>query len=137
MSELAAAQIAEAFEKQPLLTDDIPRGFCHVGDGYRMTLEYAGIEFVVDHLRRDRHQLVGELLVRCELPGVRTYNGVLSHADLNISSASVRTRHAKMLAVKSEIPAINWDALVEEFCQRVLEAEREGTPATLLRDVAN
>ena len=41
-----------------------------------------------------------------------------------------------MLAVKSEVPAINWDALVEEFCQRILEAEREGTPAIVLRDVA-
>ena len=127
--------ISEAFPSEPLLTDDIPRQFVRVGEGhYRMTLEYAGISLEVDRLRRERHQLNGELLVRCDLPGARTYDGVLSLADFNLSSATVRQRHAKLLEVRSEAKAIHWDSLVEEFCQRVLVADRAGQPATQLRD---
>ena len=135
MSDLVSARIAEAFPTEPLVTDDIPRRFERVGDGhYRMTVDFGGITFEVDRLRRDRHQLNGELVVRCDLPGARTYNGTLSLADFNLSSASVRSRHAKILEVRSEAKAVHWDSLLEEFCQRTLQAERAGQPATQLRE---
>ena len=127
--------ISEAFPTEPLLTDDIPREFERVGEGhYRMTLAYAGIAFEIDRLRRERHQLNGELLVRCDLPGARTHSGVLSLADFNLSSATVRQRHAKLLEVRSEAKALHWDSLIEEFCQRVLVEDRAGQPAMRLRD---
>jgi hypothetical protein len=40
-------------------------------DHYRMTLAEMGIQFDADRCRRERHQLVGELAVRCELPWAR------------------------------------------------------------------
>ena len=137
MSDLAAAQIAEAFTNTntPPVTDDIPRQFDCVDDGrYRMRLGYGGIEFELDRIRRDRNSLNGELLVRCDIPGARTYDGTLSCAGFNLASATARTARARLLVSKSEAQAIHWDSLLEEFSIRVLNAERRGNPAKPLRD---
>ena len=137
MSDLVAAQIAEAFTNTntPPVTDDIPRQFDCVDDGrYRMRVGYGGIEFELDRIRRDRNLLNGELLVRCDIPGARTYDGTLSCAGFNLTSATARTARARLLATKSEAQALPWDSLLEEFSIRVLNAERRGDPAKPLRD---
>jgi hypothetical protein len=100
---------------------------------YRLTLPSFGVTFEIDRLRRDRHELVGELCVRCELPGARTINGILSVADFNVSSARARTERARFLLQRSNATDIDWVAFVEDFCQRVLSAERTGQPAVDLR----
>jgi hypothetical protein len=102
---------------------------------YVLGLLEPGIQFDVDRLRREKHELVGELTVRCDLPGARTFEGTLSTADFNLSSARARQERAKLLADRSKAPEIDWTGLVEEFCQRVLAAERSGAPAVLLREV--
>lgn len=78
------------------------REFVAVGDDrYRLTLPGIGVSLEIDRLRRERHELVGELCVRCDLPGARTVNGSLSIADLNLSSARARSERAKLLADRS------------------------------------
>jgi hypothetical protein len=112
------------------------REFTAVGDTqYRLTLPELGIGFDVDRLRRDHHELVGELCVHCELPGARSVNGTLSVADFNLSSARARSERAKLLTDRANTPDLDWQALIEEFCQRVLVADRSGQPAVELREL--
>jgi hypothetical protein len=95
--------------------------------------EYA-VKFGVDRLRRERHELLGELTVTCGLEGARTVNGVLSRADFNFSSARARQDRAKLLRERACTNGkIDWFGLLEDFSQRVFEAEREGDPAVDLR----
>ncbi len=57
-------------------------------DRYRLTVPAISAVFDIDRLRREHNELVGELCVRCGLPGARTVvDGILSTADFNCSSA--------------------------------------------------
>lgn len=134
---------------------------------YRLIAAGGRVALEIDFLRREAHQLKGELQVTCSLPGVRTIDGVLAVGDLNLSSTRARQGHAKYLAELASTavnpaasdaaewgvfadlkrgmderagdgcPAnpVDWPALVEEFAQRVLAAERRGSPAVLLADL--
>ena len=127
---------AEVFGAEPSLTDGVPRDFRRVDEGhYRLTLDQLGIEFIVDGLRRKWGELIGELTVRCDLAGARTFDGVLSVADFNLSSARARQDRAKLLAERSKAPDLDWAGLLEEFVQRVLTAERAGEPTFLLGEL--
>ena len=78
------------------------RTFCQVGDGsYQLSVLTLGIQLTVDRLRRDRHELIGELAVACDLAGGRTIDGYLSVADFTLSSAHARATRAKLLAERS------------------------------------
>lgn len=114
------------------------REFSAVGeDHYCLNIPSLGITFDVDRLRRERHELVGQLAVRCELPGARTATGkMLSLADFNLSSARLRTDRAKLLAAHAGIDGLDWGVPLEELCQRVLLADRAGQPAIDLRMLA-
>jgi len=114
-----------------------PRRFEHLDDdvGYRLTIPGLCAVLEVTHLRRERHQLRGEVLTRCELPGAATFSGVLSVADLNLSSARSRRDHANHLAEQAHSEEDAWRDAVEELSQRVLAAEREGEPDVCLPDI--
>jgi hypothetical protein len=108
--------------------------FSSLGDDrYRLSLPAIGATFEVDRLRREHSELVGELSVRCDLPGARTFDGSLSIADFNFSSARARSERARLLAQRANTRDLDWLVLVEEFCQRVLQADRAGQPAVDLR----
>lgn len=114
----------------------IPATFRAADGLYSLDVADLGIRLTIDRLRRERHQLVGELSVGCDLAGARTVEGVLSVADFNVSSATARTDRAKLLAQRAQTPPeFDWPSILEEFCQRVLTAERTGSPAVSLRDV--
>jgi hypothetical protein len=102
-------------------------------DRYRFSLPGIAVVFEVDRLRRERNELVGELSVRCDLPGALTVDGNLSIADFNLSSLRARLDRAKFLAGRARTRDVDWVALVEEFCQKVLQADRAGQPAVDLR----
>jgi hypothetical protein len=112
------------------------RSFERVDEGhYRFNLADLGVELIVERLRRKSDELWGEFTVRCSLPSVQTYEGALSVADLNLSSARARQDRARLVADKARVKGIDWPAVLEEFVQRVLTAERRGQPAVLLRDL--
>lgn len=113
------------------------RAFTVVEPGavYRMNCSGIGVAFEIDRLAWHRHELHGELLVRCDLAGTDAINGVLSVARFNLSSARARTDRAAQLERQSHARDIPWHPLVEQFCQSVLAAERSGEPAIVLRDV--
>ena len=95
---------------------------------YRLADATLGIEFVADRLRRDRGDLVGELSVSCGLPGARVIDdGVLSVGWFNSSSPRIRVERAKQLGERARTGGkVDWAGLLEELCQRVLVAQREG-----------
>jgi hypothetical protein len=104
-------------------------------DRYRFAIPELGVTFEVDRVRRDGHELWGELSVLCSLPGARTVNGSLSIADFNFSSARSRQDRAKLLGTRRGAKDLDWNGLVEELCQRVLQADRAGQPAVDLRSL--
>ena len=104
-------------------------------DHYRLVLPALGITLEVDRLRRERGELIGELSVRCDIPGVRTVDGILTAGDLNLSSVRARADRAKLCAERSRTNgSVDWVGLIEELCQRVLIADRAGRPAVDLRE---
>lgn len=104
-------------------------------DRYVLTMPQFGIVFEADRLRREHSELIGELCVRCKLPGTRTYDGTLSIADFNLSSARARSERVRLLADRSNAKDLDWAGYLEELCQRVLAAERAGQPAVDLREL--
>lgn len=114
------------------------REFAVLSEGhYRMTVGGLGVTFDVDRLRRDHHELTGELCVYCELSGARTVEGGSLHAaDFNFSSARARSERAKILTERANAKDLDWASLLEEFVQRVLRAEREGAPGVYLHTLA-
>lgn len=120
----------------PCIDADAHREFARVADGhYGLAIDALGITLEVDRLRRDRHELVGELTVRCDLAGARTFNGVLSVGDLNLSSIRARTERGRYLAARAHAPDVDWIGLLEEMAQQVLTAERHGKAVVSLRDM--
>lgn len=110
----------------------------HVTDGaYSCASAETGIEFYVDRLRRERNELIGELSVSAGmLSASRAIDGVLSAGTFNISSPYSRSQRAKILAERSRTNGkVDWHGMLEEVCQRILNAERTGTPAIVLRDL--
>lgn len=104
------------------------------GEGrYILPVTESGVEFDVDRLRWEHHQLKGELTVRARLAGSPA---VLSSADFNLSSDRARSERARACKSKAKSDdEIDWTELLERFCQQVLEAERRGQPAVLLREL--
>ena len=130
------ATAADIFGRDLSLSDDVPRDFRRIEEGrYSLTLEELGIQFDVSRLRRDRGELLGELRVQCDLAGARTFDGVLSVGDFNLSSIRARSDRAKYLSTRAQAPDLDCHGLLEELCQRVLSAERTGQPAVSLRDL--
>jgi hypothetical protein len=106
-----------------------------IGNRYRLVIPESRISIEVDRLRRESNELIGELCVRCDLPGVPTYGGSVSIADFNLSSARARSERARLLETRAHTKGLDWAGHLEEFCQRSLAAERMGLPAVDLRDM--
>jgi hypothetical protein len=136
------ARIAESVARyEPAKQGERPdsqRIFERLDEGrYRMLLPGIASELEIDLLRRENGDLVGELTVRCNLPGNRGSDGVLSIANLNVSSARARVERAKLIASRANtsLEKVDWVGIIEEFCQRVVLTEKEGEPAIVLADV--
>ncbi len=126
------AQRFEAAARKIVTSDE--HEFNALGDDrYELTVRSIGVRLEIDRLRRERHELIGELSVHCDLPGARTVDGTLSVADFNLSSARSRIDRAKLVATRANAKGVDFTALIEEFCQRVLQADRAGLPAVDLR----
>lgn len=110
--------------------------FTRLGGGrYRLDAPETACTFDIDRLRRESGALVGELVVRCNLPGVSAYDGVLSAGDINLSSVRARADRGKYLSTRARVDEIDFAGLLEELAQRVIAAEREGDPLVVLRDL--
>lgn len=109
-----------------------------VGEGhYQLAIEKFSVTLEVERLRRERHELVGELTVTCQLAGAHTVtpDGLIHLADFNLSSAQVRNTRAKLLRERSEAD-LDWGTFLEHLCLQVIRAERAGTPSKPLHQYA-
>src|SRR5262245_24784203 len=105
-----------------------------MSEHYKLEIPAWAIIFESDRLRWDHEELKGELTVRCDLPGARSINGCLSRGTFNFSSPRTRKEQAKLLRERAQTNGdLDWDGQLEEFCQRVIEAERTGDPDVDLR----
>lgn len=105
---------------------------------YSLEVLPIGITFEVDRLRRESGALVGELSVSVaekSFRGAKAYNGMISVGDLNFSAVRSRTERSNLLKQRSGAEHLDWFGLLEEFCIRTVQAERQGKPAVVLADV--
>ena len=86
---------------------------------YRLTVPALGIALELDRLRRERHELTGELAVSCEWRGAKTVDGLLSVADFNVSSARARQDRARLLAERSQSEEFDW---LSRFVEAAIES---------------
>jgi hypothetical protein len=118
--------------------EDAARGttFEDLDEGrYRLSVPAQSLHLEVDHLRRERHELLGELAVSCGIAGAKTFDSHLSIGSFNLSSPRARLERARLLADRARCNELDFGDLLEELCQRVLLAERRGNPSVNLRDV--
>lgn len=102
------------------------------GLGYLFTFPSVGITIGVDHLHRKSDGLKGEIEVIARLPGV-PYN--LHNGSFNLSSSTARLSLNKYLTRRAEGSALTdkiWEAILEDFCRKVVQCEREGEPSMLV-----
>lgn len=102
--------------------------FAREGLGYVLRVPDVTIEIAVDRLTRSRGELHGELVVSCGLPNTRSIDGHLHSARFNLSGGTARGTLARTLAKRANTDDIDWEDLLEDFCRRVMTAEREGEP---------
>ena len=87
---------------------------------YRLTRPSIGVALEIDRLRREHNELIGELRVYCSLPGSITFDGALSIADFNLSSARARNDRGKLLASRAKTSELG-----DSDCLRILPARLE------------
>lgn len=104
---------------------------------YRLDAPDIKLCFEVSQLRTERHQLMGHLVVRCGIPGAKTFgNGTLSSEDMNFSSTRAREDKARHLIRRIKTNGeVDWLSLLDELSVKVLEAERRGSPPIDLRKI--
>lgn len=122
--------LRDAQEKAQLARFKVLKNGC-----YRLDIPELEMTFEVDRLRWERHQLIGELTVRCSIPGASTVgDGVLNIAEMNFSSVRSREDRDRYLRRRLKTKEdVDWLALLEEVSVRVLDADRRGTPSIDLR----
>lgn len=105
---------------------------------YSLELLPSRITFEVDRLRRSSQELWGEVAVTIDssiMPSALHFENQLSVGDLNFSSVNARTTRAKVLSRRSGVERLDWEGFLEEFCIRVISAERTGKPAVIMADI--
>ncbi len=119
--------------------ESMPSTF-HAADGrYRFSVLDGMIEFIVDHVRRERqHQLIAEIQVRCFLKSARVYgeNSALLITTLNCTNARARQDLSRLLANGARTGnSVDWLGYLEDFTQRIWLDEREGSPMVPLHEI--
>jgi hypothetical protein len=109
----------------------VARGVC-----YRHEAPGVGLTFTFDRLRWKWDELHCELTVRCSLAGSQTVNGdIVSQASFNVSSDRSRSERAFRITKEAMLNEAPVNRLLEEACQKVLDAERSSAAVISLHDV--
>lgn len=104
---------------------------------YELDIPEWQMVFQVDRLRRERQHLLGELTVRCDIPGCGAVkDNIISISDMNFSSARAKEDKQRYLVRRvkcaDEIPFLK---LLEELSINVTMADRDGSPGVDLRTI--
>lgn len=126
---------SSAVREAPQRLQDAAHEFDPIGfDHYRLSIPAAGISIDLDRLRWEGGDLHCECIVRCDLAGALTFNGVLAAGKLNLSSLTSRRTFAKELQSRGKSEEISWAELLEEAALRAIDRERAGAEVRLLDD---
>ena len=79
---LHASEVAELVEERKSIQEESNEFRAEGNDRYTFVVRERGVTFEADRLRREHHELRGELTVRCDMPGARSVNGCLTSAVL-------------------------------------------------------
>jgi hypothetical protein len=107
------------------------------GGGYVLELGDDAVRIELRHLRRQWHHLHGEIDVRCEWAGARTFLGSLvCTTDVDLSSQSSRRGIAKHCAERAQTKAedFDWQWAIDAAANMAIEAERGGEDLITLDD---
>ncbi len=107
------------------------------GGGYILELPNEAIRVELRHLRRERHHLHGEIDVRCEWAGARTFLGSLICAtDIDLSSQTSRRGIAKHCAERAQTKTddFDWQLAIDAVATMAIDAERGGDDLITLDD---
>ena len=120
----------------PPVVSKPPKEFVALGDRrYRLMLNTHGVTLDVDHVRRDREGITGELAVRVNgyFPHAKSFkDGIISIGDFNFASVQARSTRAKILSERAGDKDFDWFGLLEEFVVEVITHERTGAPPIVL-----
>lgn len=104
------------------------RLFARQGLGYVMSADEILGELAATRIRTRGGETHAEIRVSSAMVGTRSSDGVLHQASLNFGSTTARKTLAGVLRDRSNAPEVDWTDLLEDFCRRVLAAERQGQP---------
>jgi len=99
-----------------------------IGLGHRVVAEAIRTEIKVTRVKRRSDGIHGEIMVKTDLAGVKTINGIMHMARFNLSSSGTRSSLAKMLESRTPGMNMDWFDGLEALCQHVMIAESEGQP---------
>lgn len=100
-----------------------------MSDIYRHVVPGSDTSLEATRLHWERHELHGQLCIRCSLPGARTIEGILFTGAFNFSSYRATQDRAKMLTARANTNGhINWSLILEDFSQSIIQSEQRGRP---------
>lgn len=114
------------------MTEEKFTRFEKIGLGYRLWSETIGTELQATHLKRSSGNLECDLLVRTTMKEIKTIDGKLFQARFNMSSGQTRTSIANSLSKRAPGINIDWGIMLEELCQKTIDAESRGEPIELV-----
>ena len=114
------------------MPDEKPRwNFEKLGMTYRCWADDIQTEFRLSHVKRSHDSLSGILMIKTNLAGVKTVEGVLHTANFNVLSSSTRNSLANMLDKRTPMfPNMDWFDGLEWLCQSVIVAEEQAETTT-------
>jgi len=98
----------------------------HEGDALILTWAGSGVRAEVEQLRRDRHDLHGEVTWYVDDPLVEYPH--LHGAKLNMSSTRERDSLARYLEGRTDGMGIDWPVLIEQLCVLAKREDARGEP---------
>jgi len=109
------------------------------GLGYVLTYTDIDTSFHVDRLKVTGGDTKGDVMVRTNIKGARTYaNNLLHYSRETLSSSTARKSFGRVLAEKvPSDPPIDWFGMYDEFCTAVMLADREGQPPEAVGTMAD
>ncbi len=99
-----------------------------LGLGYEAVFPAEGVNIVIDHLYRRSDGLRGEIDVKTVAPGAPRD---LYRGNFILSTLAARTSMARHLGDRckdSPLDKKKWEFILEDFCSKVVLAERQGEP---------
>lgn len=104
--------------------------FERLGLGYRVAAPEIQTEIRVTRIKRSRAELHGQIMVKTNIAGVKTIDGIMHLAQFNLSSSGTRSTLAKYLESRTpgQVGKMDWLDGLETLCQRVIIAEEVGQP---------